>query len=344
MNSLFHFSHKSVVKLYQFFAVLTLYSVLGCVMAYGFMMAFYAVNHTWVAPFIVTPTNDKILDMTARVVTSKQALSSLVVDRDRLEGSLGDFKATKAALDNLDRQFTNALSLQSNSNIVDHPELEALGQKKKSDNDKTQSMLTEIAEVEQRIDKDLLAGLITKGDAAMARTQLRQSRNAATDGLISEVLLRDEVRQKTPDYTSTVDALSKKAELEGSIVQLAIQIKSGEQQLSSDKLQIAELTNALDTAKDSPYFLATAGKVKFAFVPYDNRDSAREGVRVYDCYLNMVLCRTVGTIKRIFRDEERATHPVLKTDIRGFLVQLDLTDADAAKDKVLFVGRKPLLF
>jgi hypothetical protein len=341
MNKLFQFSHKSVVRVYQWVAVLTLYGVLACVLSYGFTMAFYAVNTSWVAPFIVTPTNDKILELTARIVTSEQALSTLTLDRDRLEGSLGQLKVTKAALDTLAMQFQQAISMEKRGNSSDQPELSDLSLRKRVDNAQTGEMMKEITTVEQQIDKDLLAGLITQGDAAMVKTQLRQSRNSATDDLIGEVLLRGTVRQKQPELTSTVDNLAKEAELRGNIVLLDIQIRSGEEQLSSDKAQIAQLNGAVGTAKNSPYYLATQGKVKFAFVPYDNQGAVREGATVYDCYLNMIICRQVGAVTQIFKDEERATHPVFKSDVRGVLIQLGLTDADAAKDKVLFVGRKP---
>jgi hypothetical protein len=344
MNKAFQFSHKMVVKLYQIAAVITLYAVLICVASYGFTMGFYALNKSWAAPFIVQPTNDKILDLTARMVTSQQALSSLTVDRDKLTSSLDDLRATRVALSELDNQFRQAITAQNHNNAADQPELASLNGQKKEDNAQTTRSLTEVATIEAAIDKDLAAGLITKGDAAMVKTQMRQTKNAATDGLIGEVLLRDSVRQKTPDYSSMVDALAKEAELRNNLVQLVIQITSGEEQLSTDKLQIQQLTVAVNTAKNSPYFLATTGNVKFAFVPYENQDNSKVGAAVYDCYLNMVACRKVGTIMRIFKDEERATHPIFKTDIRGSLVQLELTDAEAAKDKVLFIGRKPLLF
>jgi len=48
----------------------------------------------------------------------------------------------------------------------------------------------------------------------------------------------------------------------------------------------------------------------------------------------------------VFIDEERASHPIFffKGSIRGFLIQLDLTDPKASKHSALFMGKKPLLF
>ncbi len=82
----------------------------------------------------------------------------------------------------------------------------------------------------------------------------------------------------------------------------------------------------------------------FAFVPYDNRANAVGGSAVYDCYLNMILCRKVGTVKQIFPGEEQAIHPIFKPQIRGFLIQMNLDHAESAKSKTVFLGRKPVLF
>jgi hypothetical protein len=79
-------------------------------------------------------------------------------------------------------------------------------------------------------------------------------------------------------------------------------------------------------------------------VPYNNQDSAVAGKPIYDCYLNMVLCRNVGTVKQVFVGEETTTHPIFKTTIRGFLIQMDLSHAESAKSQTVFLGRKPLFF
>jgi hypothetical protein len=95
----------------------------------------------------------------------------------------------------------------------------------------------------------------------------------------------------------------------------------------------------------TPYYIVKSeGKTAtFAFVPYDNKGAIATGVSVYDCYLKVLGCRAVGTVKQVFTAEEHAAHPIFRTDMRGFLVQLDLDDQESAKSKTLFVNRKPLL-
>ena len=341
---IFRGAHQLAVPTYRTAAVLTLYGILALVASYGFVQIFFALNASWVAPFIVAPTNDKILDITAKLVTSQQTMTTLVLDRDRLRDSLGDLKKSKASLDLLDQKFQTALSLQSSANVVDSSELKNLNMQKTEDMAATLRILDEVKEIEAKIDKDLRAGLITKGDAAIAKTQLRETRNTYTDGRIAEVLLRDNVRQKTPDYGSTVDALSKEAELKSNIIQLSIQIKSGEEQLRSDEAQITQLQAVIATAQNSPYSLATKHDVRFAFVPYENQASVYQGAEIYSCYLSMIICRNVGTVQQIFTDEEKTNNPFpfFKSELRGSLIQLSLAEQESAKEKVLFVGRKPL--
>jgi hypothetical protein len=79
-------------------------------------------------------------------------------------------------------------------------------------------------------------------------------------------------------------------------------------------------------------------------VPYDDQASANVGAPIYDCYLNMAICRKVGTVKQIFLGEQDIIHPIFKTQVRGFMIQMDLTHAASAQSKTVFLGHKPLLF
>jgi hypothetical protein len=143
-----------------------------------------------------------------------------------------------------------------------------------------------------------------------------------------------------------MDVLDKQAELTSEIAQLDIAISVEQKQIHEETQQIDRLKQALATAKQTPYYLIVSGAstVYFAFVPYDNQSHVSTGTAVYDCYLNMVACRKVGTVKQIFSGEEHATHPIFKTDIRGFLVQMQLDHPESAKSKTVFLNRKPLVF
>jgi hypothetical protein len=336
--------YKSVVTIYRIFAIATLYVVLGGVLAYGFVMGFYAINTSWAAPVILSPVDDKSLDFTEKLVTSRQTLEELNVDQKRLQEGVDEMNKHKSALLALEPELQAAIVREKKHNQATGPQLMELDKQKQSDNLKTQAVLAQVREVEATIDKDLTAGLITKGDAATQRAALNQVQSSYTDSKIGEVLLTDSILEKTTTDTKSLDVLDKQAELISEIAQLDIAIGVAEKQLHEESQQIDRLRQAIATAKQAPYYLTASGDntVYFAFVPYDNRNNVSVGTSVYDCYLNMIACKKVGTVKQIFAGEEHAIHPIFRTDMRGFLIQLQLDHPESAKSKTVFLNRKPL--
>jgi len=338
--------YKSVVTIYRIFAILTLYVVLGGVLAYGFVMGFYALNSSWAAPVILSPTDDKSLDFTEKLVTSKQTLEDLNVDVRRLDSGVEEMNQHRDALLALEPELKAAITREKKHNQATGPQLAELDKQKQADNLKTQGVMKQIKEVEAAIDKDLAAGLITKGDAATQRASLNQAQSSYTDSKINELLLTDSVLEKTATGTKSMDVLDKQAELASEIAQLDIAIGVAQKQIQEETQQINRLKQALTTAKQSPYYFIASGEgaAYFAFVPYDNQGNVSAGTGVYDCFLNMVACKKVGTVKKIFSGEEHAIHPIFRTDIRGFLIQMQLDHPESAKSKTVFLNRKPLFF
>jgi hypothetical protein len=339
-------AYKSMVTLYRLFAILALYVVLFGVLGYGFMMGFYAVNTSWAAPVILSPSDDKSLDFTEKLVTSKQSLENLSVDKKRLDGGIEEMTSHRASLLALAPELQAAIARENQHNRTAGPQLLQLDQQKQADNAKTQGVLVQVKMVEAAIDKDLAAGLITKGDAATQRAALNQAQTSYTDSRINEVMLTDNILEKTTTHTKSLDVLDKQAELRSEIAQLDVAISVAEKQVREESQQIDRLKAAIATAKQTPYYLSVSGgsAINFAFVPYDNQSNVAAGAPVYDCYLNMVVCRQVGTVKHVFAGEEHAIHPIFRTDMRGFMIQMQLDHPESARSKTVFLNRKPLLF
>jgi chromosome segregation ATPase len=335
-----------VISLYRVFAITVLYLVLGGILTYAFVMGFYAVSNSWAAPLILSAVDEKSLDFRQKLVTSQQTIEDLKVDSQKLESGIAEMKKHRAALLALEPQLQAAIARERTHNRAIGPQLAALDTQKQADNLKTQAVLKQLREVESNINKDLAAGLITKGDAATQLSALNQAENAYTDSKIAEVLLTDSVLQKNTTGTDSLDVLEKQAELRSEAAQLDVAINVADKQLQEESQQINRLREAIRTAKQSPYYLNASGSqtLFFAFVPYDNQASAVAGRPVYDCYLNMFACRKIGTVNQVFAGEETAIHPIFKTNIRGFLMQMNLDHPESAKSKTVFLGRKPLLF
>jgi hypothetical protein len=338
--------YKLVISLYRIFAILVLYLVLGGILTYAFVMGFYAVSSSWAAPVIISAVDEKSLDFRQKLVSSQQGIEDLKVDSQKMQSSIAEMTQHRIALLALEPQLRNAIARERTHNSATGPQLAALHSQKRADNVKTQAVLAQLKEIESNINRDLATGLITKGDAAAQLSSLNQAANAYTDSKIAEVLLTDNVLQKSTTGTSSLDVLQKQAELRSEAAQLDVAISVAQKELQEDTRQIDRLRQAITTAKQSPYYLNAVGAqaLYFAFVPYDNQANAVAGRPVYDCYLNMIACRKVGTVKQIFSGEENAVHPIFKTNIRGFLIQMNLNHTDSAKSKTVFLGRKPLLF
>ena len=339
--------YKSYVTSYRIAAGLMLYGLLVAIAGYGFTMGFYAINSSWMTPFRISPSNDRILTMTSQLVSSQSALNTLALNNSNLDLTKTELLKRRAALLVLNGKLDDALVQDRAADTQSGTTLASLAEQKRADLAKTQKVTQDVDKLRAGIEHDLKAGLITKAEALAQETALTQFQNQYTDSKVSEVVLRDTVRQKLSNNDLTaVDTLSKQVDLKTQIAQVDLQIATGDEQIVNNKMQIDAVRKAVDATSGNPYFLAVAAKesLMFAFVPYDNADGVTEGGAVYDCYLSMVACRKVGTVKRVFQDEETANNPIYKTQMRGFLVQLDLTNHNSAKSKTLFVGHKPLWF
>ncbi|MGC1619776.1 MAG: hypothetical protein WA765_14900 [Candidatus Acidiferrum sp.] len=338
--------YKLVIALYRVFAITMLYSVLAGILAYAFVMGFYAINSSWAAPVILSASDEKSLAFREELVTSQQTIEDVKVDAQKMESGIAEMTKHRAALLALEPELSDAIGRERAHDRATGPQLAALDAQKQADNSKTQSVLAQLRQVESNINKDLAAGLITKGDAATQLSAINQAESSYTDSKIAEVMLTDNVLQKTTTGTDSLEVLEKQAELRSEAAQLDVAINVAQKELEEDNRQIDRLRQAIATAKQSPYYLNAAGgqTLYFAFVPYDNRASAAPGSPIYDCYLNMIVCRKVGEVEQIFTGEQEAVHPIFKTQIRGFLIQMNLHGDESAKSRTVFLGRKPMFF
>src|SRR5271155_5680218 len=129
--------YKSVVTIYRVFAILTLYVVLAGVLAYCFVMGFYAFNTAWAAPVILSPADDKSLDFTEKLVTSRQTLEDLNVDTKKLQDGVAEMNKHRAALEALEPELKAAIAREKEHNLATGPQLQELDKQKQADNQKT---------------------------------------------------------------------------------------------------------------------------------------------------------------------------------------------------------------
>lgn len=71
ISSLHSLHYKLAITLYRIFAIAVLYLVLVGIVAYAFIMGFYAINSSWAAPVILSAADEKSLDFREKLVTSQ---------------------------------------------------------------------------------------------------------------------------------------------------------------------------------------------------------------------------------------------------------------------------------
>jgi hypothetical protein len=337
--------NNSVLTLYRIFAVVSLYAVLAGVLVFASVAGFYAVSDSWVAPIILNQTDKDTLDLNGKLLNANNTANTFKLDIAKLQQTGAEARNHKAALESLRPAIDAAITREKRYNQESGPVLVNLDQQKNSDIVRTQQMLNEMAKVNVMIDKELSAGLIDKTDAIQAKMVYVKSVGDLTDSRIATTLLKDNIQDKTVSTTRYLETLNKKAELESEIATLGITISTAEKQIATEQAELDQFNGALEAAKTTPYWVAMqGGNVNVALVPYDNRSVVALGAPVYDCHLSFVFCRQVGTVKTTFAGEQHGTHPIFRTDLRGFLAELQLSDAESAKSRTLFVGSKPLFF
>ena len=290
-------ARKYLLLLYRWFALIILYGVLVAICFYLALIGFYLGSSSWGAPVLLSRSDTASLDMLGSVVTSQAQLGTLTVDCDKLERSLAEMKQHRAALGRIDVHIDGAIAREARAAQQNGAALGALDTRKVQDNHANERV--GVKEVREQIAKDVSAGLITKADADVARLALTEASNSFTDSAITEVLLRDQIKDHAADATKTLETLSKRAELKSEIAQLDVSIESGQKQLDAERGQIKLLNEALAAAQENPtYSVLFANPKTFIFVPYGTPVSV--GAPLYRCAAGLFWCSRVGTVTRMF--------------------------------------------
>jgi len=336
---------KAVLPLYRVFSLISLYAILLSIVSYGAIFVFYAASSSWVVPFIVNSSDTTVLALDGQLTTSQQALNALVLNKEQETQTLALTHTQIAQLSALDRELTSTLKEQRQTWSVSAGSLDDLHSQKTTDNAMLTGDVSRTNTLKAIIEKNLAAGLITKGDAQAQIIQLDQFTASTTDSKVAETLLTDTVRQHQMTDLNFLTVLGQKVQLEAQIGTLNTTVVTTESQLKQDTDTANTITKAIDTAKASPYFevINSDKKLHLAVVPYNSRSTVKVGDPLYDCLLGIAICRRAGTVVAVYPNEEMFEHPILRINMRGYIIKID-ADAKALTSKTLAVGSKPLFF
>jgi hypothetical protein len=349
MNNPFH---KYFINGYRAMAFIALTSILGIAVGYLALLVFYTFNTSWAAPFTLSPSQERVLLFQPQIVALETALGKQKTDLATSIATAESLKSQISQSEALLLRVNNAIDVEAKRLSLLAGKSSAVLLEKSNDIAMSADLLKYAEKLLSQVDSDLKAGLITADQAAQRKIDLRAAINSLTDSKIQELQsehLRQQLLQGANTLSggstsvSTMNIIGQQVHLKTSIIQMKVQLATAISTTDSLRKSIDETQRVLDTAKTSPFYKALTEEVNTVFVPYENMSGVEPGAAVFDCYFQIIFCRNVGVVKKVYSAEEYVRHPIFKTDLKGKLVELVLNDANASESKVLFIKRKPLL-
>ncbi|WP_167306479.1 hypothetical protein [Paraburkholderia steynii] len=324
------------------------------VLSYLFLMVFYAVNRNWSAPIVLSPTQEKVLAYQPQVSALEAALLKNRVDLATASEKYRVINEQIADTRALIERFRAAAHSESHALALTEADMRSALGRKHVDSLQTESAVSDAKPMLASVDSDLAAGLITKDEAMSRRLNIRSALNAITDSHISEITLREQARAAAAASRTlgggqavsltALQSLTNEAQLRMTLAQAMVDAETARQSVDQLRATVANAERVLSVAKRSPYYLALTRTVPVVFVQYDNLANATPGAPVFDCYLQVIACRKVGTVEHVYDAEEYARQPLFKTDIKGRFARVAFSVKSAEQSSVVFIDHKPLLF
>lgn len=343
--------NKFYLSLYKTLGFFVLMAMVSGIVIYAFMLFFYTVNRSWIAPLELSPSQEKVLSYQPQIVNLEANYSKQLIEKSTAEDSIVALETQIKELDLLIQKSKPATQSELVQLTSTSSELGAAIAAKQHDLKNSSQTVSNIKALLANVDAELKANLITADVAASRKIMLQQAVSSISDSQAQLVGLKDTYsRQKMAISTfkggssslSTIESEKQINDLVALKTQLVVQLNAAKSTAASMKITADESLRVLNVAKLSPYYKALKETVPVAFVAYDNMPNIEIGAPVYDCLLQVFICSKVGSVSQVYSAEEYARHPVFKTDIKGQLVGLKIEDKQASKSKILFVGGRPL--
>lgn len=310
-------------------AVFALLGVVAAVLvAYIGTRAFYALSTSWIAPVVISETDEQVVALRASLAAQQTERTKLAAELDTLDRSIAaqqDFQAEFSQLIKTDARNRAAAIERVRSFARAADTSRALADRGLGDQAKLPT--GKFQDAQRAAAGEPLAARATE---LVARTTQLAAETRALDALLADAsaaALSSELVAMKRDYDRSKTELDKA---------LAARTALHAAHVHQDDV-VAGLTG-------SAHLRALADHATVALVPYDNLSKARPGLAIYACRMHMVLCHEVGTVRAVLPGEIAFKHPEREAQLRGQMVEITLTEAAAADRGLLFLGGAPLLF
>lgn len=353
------------ISIYKIAGFAILSAIVLGMSAYLLTSGFYLLSSSWTVPSILTPGSDKVISARAEYLAQLDQLSRQEAEREdqrrELELAKGDreryaaYAATLAAsvpyeIKKFEAELNGIRKTLARNPGSEHKKVGIDGQTQ-IDQLRRQyqsQLITREQYAKAMIDADRVAKsqyangqfVPDMGQRAQALTSIiAVSRQPAVDG---ELLSRFVAAVFATGDLGLIDRYQLYLTTNNRQEELSAREKQIQTRLATLESGITQLRASLQLAEKTPAIRASEQIIYTAFVPYQNLKNVAAGRGVYGCYLHFFACRKVGEVASQFPSEVLGRHPMSGRELRGQVIELNMTLPKWAEAGTLFVGRPPL--
>lgn len=339
-------AQKLLVSTYRLFGFGILTVIVVVLVSYIATTAFYFLNHTWVTPVALSPNDEKVVGLQGQ-------LAGLLNERAKLVGDLAEAERSINAEQEFQIQFARAIKKDAAGRRSALDRIQELAQTAAATRSQIRTTNDDYSKVAAATDDaNYSANLIDRNAMLAGKYQLAQITNANLS-LAERQAEYDQRAAELATETQSLDAIladkTATAALSYDVLKIARDYQTSKLALARERSNRERLKASLERedkiiqgVTQSAYLRALSDNATVALVPYANLDNLEKGTPLFACKLEMVWCHEVGKVLEILPGEVQVKHPNRDSMVRGRMIELQMTDAAAAEDEVLFAGSKPL--
>lgn len=360
LQLLFESINKAIVAIYKILGFVILGSVVLGLLIYIALNGFYFVYRGWTAPAIVSPSDPRVLDLSAKLAQESALREKLIAEKADLAAKLKISDLTVAVETNHAKHLEMSIGNESATRGKELSRLNAL-RSRVADTQKRFAVSSQALEdiSRKKLSEQYEARLIDQHGFATGSFQLAQMASADLSLEEREASIESEVARIAREMKALKNLSSASKPLlthdtakllyEIEQAQLAIESASASRQAivaaqESLARALAQYDTLLQNIEGSALLRAVRQKLTVAFVPYENLPNATSGTPVVGCSFGIVICRQVGVVRGALDGEVSARHPLFGHDMRGQMVELSFSAPDWAEEMVLHLGSAPFGF
>jgi len=354
-----------IVGAYKLFGFGLLIAIVGGMFFYLSTTLFFFLNERWVVPAILSSDHTRVADAKIGYLQQLYQYQKLDAERVGIEKEIEYINYASGLHDNFRNNYVQAIETELENKKQFLNDIESVASQYRSLAKSSGDRRSAYGKITTKtLDTQFASRLIDKsqflsGQYMLSQIDLsnlthkeriveleRQEKSLKTSISAIESVKEAIKHNQMPQRKSVdVDMLLKEhqliqsfvshAELQSRLAPLEIRIKSLDQLLS-------QFLSTLDSLEKSPYVRASQEAVTVAFVPYENLPNVKTATPVFGCYLEFFLCRKVGSVRAVLPGETSLSHPLNGGDLRGQMIELEMTEKSWSESRALMVGRAPL--